>query len=147
MDASIYSEAKKVFAVLNSSVQTEAEIKFALAFLEEADFFEQIADPAYRDECFMMHIVGEYATLLPDVSVVRAALETLMVDPYDWGDDPSVKAKVRSLASAEYNAGGSDDAKSVIDAMEDIEELKGWLKKLVAGDMDLGIKIIGNAGR
>lgn len=147
LDASIYSEAKKVFAVLNSSVQTEAEIKFALAFLEEADFFEQIADPAYRDECFMMHIVGEYATLLPDVSVVRAALETLMVDPYDWGDDPSVKAKVRSLASAEYNAGGSDDAKSVIDAMEDIEELKGWLKKLVAGDMDLGIKIIGNAGR
>ena len=35
----------------------------------------------------------------------------------------------------------------MIDAMEDIEELKGWLKKLVAGDMDLGIKIIGNAGR
>ena len=55
--------------------------------------------------------------------------------------------KIKKMASAEYNAGGSDEARKVIDAMADIEELRGWLKKLVENDMDLGVKIIGNAGR
>lgn len=140
----IYGEAKKVFAVLNSNAQTEAEIKLALEFLQSATFFDTIEDPAHRDRCFAKHIIGDYIKLLPDIGAVRAALEVLAVDPYDWGDDPTVKAKVRSMASAEYNAGGSDEAKKVIDDMEDVEELKSWLKKLVAGDMELGVKIISN---
>ena len=147
LEPAIYGEAKKIFAVLNSNAQTEAEIKLALAFLQNATFFDAIEDPAHRDKCFAKHIIGDYIKLLPDIGVVRASLELLAVDPYDWGDDPTVKAKVRSMASAEYNAGGSDEAKKVIDDMEDIEELKSWLKKLVVGDMELGVKIISNGGR
>lgn len=147
LEPEIYGEAKKIFAVLNSNAQTEAEIKLALAFLQNATFFDLIEDPAHRDKCFAKHIIGDYIKLLPDIGGVRASLELLAVDPYDWGDDPTVKAKVRSMASAEYNAGGSDEAKKVIDDMEDIEELKSWLKKLVVGDMELGVKIISNGGR
>jgi len=147
LEPAIYGDAKKVFAVLNSSVQTEAEIKHALTFLQDATFFEMIKDPDHRDKCFVKHIIGEYSELLPDVETVRASLEPLAVDPYDWGDDPTIKTKIRSLASAEYNAGGSDEAKKVIDDMQNIEELKTWLKKLVAGDMDLGVKIISNGRR
>lgn len=147
LDPSIYSEAKKAFAVLNSNIQTEAEIKLALAFLENAKFFDMLSDAAHRDACFVRQVIGEYSALLPDIAAVRTALETLAVDPYDWGDDPSVKAKIKKMASAEYNAGGSDEARKVIDAMADVEELRGWLKKLVENDMDLGVKIIGNAGR
>lgn len=147
IDADIYSDAKKVFAVLNSSTQTEAEIKSALAFLQEATFFEQIENPAYRDQCFIKRIVGSYVRLLPDISAVRSALDSLSVDAYDWCDDPSVQAKVKSMASAEYNAGGSDEAKRVIDGMEDIDQLKDWLKKLVSRDMELGVKIISNGGQ
>ena len=51
------------------------------------------------------------------------------------------------MASAEYNAGGSDEAKKVIDGMDDIEQLKDWLKKLIGGDMELGVKIISNGGQ
>ena len=64
-----------------------------------------------------------------------------------WWIAEFVKAKIKKMASAEYNAGGSDEARKVIDAMADVEELLGWLKKLVENDMDLGVKIIGNAGR
>ena len=59
----------------------------------------------------------------------------------------SVEAKVKSMASAEYNAGGSDVAIQTIDGMNNIEELKDWLKKLAVNDMDLGVKIISNGGR
>lgn len=146
IDPSIYSEAKKAFAVLNSSVQSESEIKSALAFLESATFFEQLADSAYRDQCFIKRVMGYYVKLLPDIKTVRNELEGLTVDPYDWSDDPRVQAKIKSMANAEYNAGGSDSAIKTIDSMGE-RELRDWLKKLVTGDMELGIKIISNGGQ
>lgn len=145
IDESIYSEAKKAFAVLNSSVQSESEIKSALDFLEHATFFEQLADSAYRDQCFIKRIMGYYVKLLPDIQSVRNELDGLTVDPYDWSDDPKVHAKITSMASAEYNAGGSDSAIKTIDSMGE-NELRDWLKKLVTGDMELGVKIISNGG-
>ena len=145
IDEAIYSEAKKAFAVLNSSVQSESEIKSALDFLENATFFEQLADPAYRDRCFIKRIMGCYVKLLPNIQSVRNELDRLTIDPYDWSDDPKVQAKVKSMASAEYNAGGSDDAIKTIDSMGE-SELRDWLKKLVTGDMELGVKIISNGG-
>lgn len=47
------------------------------------------------------------------------------------------------MASAEYNAGGSDKAANIIDSM-DGPELKKWLTEIVRKDMGLGIKIIIN---
>lgn len=146
VEAEAYNEAKKAFAVLNSSAQTESEIKSALAFLQEATFFDKLENQEYRDQCFMNHIVGYYAQLLPDISAVRSALDALSVDPYDWVDDPRIKAKVKEMASAEYNAGGSDAAVRMIDGMDDIEKLKNWLKQLAVSDMELGVKIISSNG-
>lgn len=146
VEADIYNEAKKAFTVLNSSAQTETEIKSVISFLQNATFFEQIEDSEYRDLCFKKRIIGYYVGLLPDVNAIRSALDTLNLDPYDWVDDPSVKEKIEKLASAEYNAGGSDEAKKVIDKMDDIDKLKDWLKNLVGKDMELGVKIINNGG-
>lgn len=146
VDTSIYSDAKKAFSVLNSSVQSESEIKSALNFLETATFFEQIADSDYRDKCFMKHIMGYYVRLLPNIQEVRNALEELAISPYDWSDDPRVKEKIKNMANAEYNAGGSDNAIKTIDSMGETE-LRDWLKKLVAGDVELGVKIISNGGK
>lgn len=145
VDVTIYSEAKKAFAVLNSSVQSETEIKSAIAFLENATFFEKLGDASYRDQCFIKRVMGYYVRLLPDIQSVRNELDGLAVDPYDWSDDPVIHEKIKSMASAEYYAGGSDSAINMIDSMGE-EELKDWLKKLVAGDMELGVKIISNGG-
>jgi hypothetical protein len=50
------------------------------------------------------------------------------------------------MASAEYDAGGSDSVIKTIDSMDE-GELRDWLKKLVTGDMELGVKIISNGGK
>lgn len=146
IDEAEYSEAKKAFSVLNSSVQSESEIKSALAFIERATFFEKLEDAAYRDQCFIKRIMSYYVKLLPNIQTVRNELEGLAIDPYDWSDDPRVQSKIKSMASAEYDAGGSDSVIRTIDSMDE-GELRDWLKKLVTGDMELGVKIISNGGK
>ena len=146
IDPEIYGEAKKAFAVLNSSQHSESEIKMALEFCEGADFFDVIADSDYRNKCFMEQIVGCYSKLLPDITAIRSALEDTDIAPYDWADDPRIKAKIKNMASVEYNAGGSDAAINPIESMP-IDQLKTWLKQLAVSDMELGVKIISNGGK
>lgn len=146
IDPEIYGEAKKAFAVLNSSQHSESEIKMALEFCEGADFFDVIADSDYRNKCFMEQIVGCYSKLLPDITAIRSALEDTDIAPYDWADDPRIKAKIKNMASVEYNAGGSDAAINTIETMP-IDQLKTWLKQLAVSDMELGVKIISNGGK
>lgn len=66
-----YADAKKAFSTLNSSTQSEADIKDALVFLQRAEFFEDIASSDYRDKWFAKRIIGDYASLLPDIGSVR----------------------------------------------------------------------------
>lgn len=138
-----YIAAKKVFATLNSSTQSEADIKEALEFLQKADFFDDIASADYRDECFAKHIIGDYTSLISDMNAVRDALESTGISAYEWSDNPSIRSKVDSMANAEYNAGGSDKVVDMIESMDDAE-LKKWLTDIVRKDMGLGIKIIIN---
>ena len=132
--------------MLNSSQHSESEIKMALEFCEGADFFDVIADSDYRNKCFMEQIVGCYSKLLPDITAIRSALEDTDIAPYDWADDPRIKAKIKNMASVEYNAGGSDAAINTIESMP-IDQLKTWLKQLAVSDMELGVKIISNGGK
>lgn len=138
-----YIAAKKVFTTLNSSTQSEADIKEALEFLQKADFFDDIASADYRDECFAKHIIGDYTSLISDMNAVRDALESTGISAYEWNDSPSIRSKVDSMANAEYNAGGSDKVVDIIEGMDDAE-LKKWLTDIVRKDMGLGIKIIIN---
>lgn len=142
----IYGDAKKAFAVLNSSQHSESEIKMALEFCQGADFFDAIADNDYRNRCFIDKIVGRYAKLLPDIITIRTELEDTDIAPYDWVDDPRIKEKIKNMACIEYNAGGSEAAINTIDSMPEAQ-LKTWLKQLVAKDIELGIKIISNGGK
>lgn len=145
IDSKEYSEAKKAFAVLNSSVHTDMDIKTTIDFLNNATFFEIINNSEYREACFRKKILGIYASILKDTNVVKDSIDALGYEVYEWSDNPMVEDKVKKLADAEYNAGGSDIALSTIDKMSD-SELKSWLKNLVKKDLDLGIKIITNGG-
>lgn len=143
VDSKIYETAKRAFSTLNSSNPSETEIKEALYFLQNADFFENIADPDYRDNCFKKYLLGDYSSLLPEVDEVRDMLESTGISAYEWNDSPSIRNKISSKASAEYNAGGSDKAIKVIQKMKD-DELKKWLTEIVKKDIGLGVKIIVN---
>jgi hypothetical protein len=138
-----YEKAKKAFETLSRNWGTDSEIKAALAFLESTTLFDILADEEKRNAAFKRDIVGEYSTLLPDLNKVRDTLDRLSVDTYDWRDNPSVKVKVKQLAEAEYNAGGSGKVLLKIDEMDDAQ-LKQYLKRLVKDNMTVGIEILAN---
>lgn len=141
-----YEMAKKAFETLNRNGGTDAEIKASLAFLESTTLFDVLADDDKRNTAFNRDIVGEYSALLPDLDKVRDTLDHLSVDTYDWRDNPSVKSKVKRLAEAEYNAGGSDRVLLKIDEMDDAQ-LKQYLKRLVKDSITVGIEILANESR
>ena len=138
-----YEECKRAFGVLNSSMQSESEIKTTLEFLQTADIFEKIADQNYCDERFKKIVLGDYATMLLDIDKVRAELEDLGIEAYEWKDSPLVRNKLSAMANAEYHAGGSDQVVSEIKKMSP-EELQKWLTDMVKSDMGLGVKILIN---
>ena len=78
--------------------------------------------------------------------IIDMTLDHLSVDTYDWRDNPSVKSKVKRLAEAEYNAGGSDRVLLKIDEMDDAL-LKQYLKRLVKDSITVGIEILANGSR
>lgn len=144
VESSAYGEAKLAFTTLNSTYQTDSDIRAALDFFDKhREFFVRIKDAGFRDKIFMREIVGAYAVLLSDISKVRQALDRLTIEVYDWYDSPIVKQKIQQMADAEYYAGGSDRAVGLIDRMSDAE-LKKRLKELVQKDIELGMKIISN---
>lgn len=140
-----YETGKKAFEPLNRNWGTDTEIKAALAFLESTTLFDTLADDEKRNAAFKRDVIGEYSILLPDLDTVRDKLDHLAVDIYDWRDNPSVKGKVKQLANAEYNAGGSDKVLLKIDEMDDTQ-LKQYLKRLVKESITVGIEILANGG-
>ena len=73
-------------------------------------------------------------------------LDRLSVNTYDWRDSPNVKEKVKQMADAEYNAGGSGEVLQIIDEMDDTQ-LKQYLKRLVKENITVGIEILSREGR
>lgn len=146
IDPQIYNAAKKAFSVLNGAQQSESEIKNALAFLENATFFETIADRDFRDKCFFNRLVKSYEGIITDINQVRDRLESTNIPAYEWIDDPLISDEIKKMAEAEYYAGGSDSVISAIDAMTE-DQLKTWLKDLVKKDIELGSKIISSGGK
>jgi hypothetical protein len=141
-----FETAKKAFETLNRNGGTDNEIKDALAYLEATTLFEALSDDSKHNVAFERDIVGEYRALLPNLDKVRDTLDHLSVDIYDWSDNPSVKNKVKQLAEAEYNAGGSDKVLLIIDKMDDAQ-LKQYLKRLIKDSIAVGIEILTNEGR
>ena len=77
IDPEIYGEAKKAFAVLNSSQHSESEIKMALEFCEGADFFDVIADSDYRNKS-LAAIPSFYLTLQQSAQRLRIQISPHM---------------------------------------------------------------------
>lgn len=138
-----YDKAKKTFETLNQTNPPEFAIKDALAFLENASFFEDLQSTEKRDEAFVKYIIGNYSKMLT-ITKVRERLERLTIEPYDWFSHPAVQAEVKKLAEAEYFAGGSDTALSILGKMTDYER-DAYIKRLVKENVAVGIEIITRA--
>lgn len=135
-----YDSAKKAFEVLNRGSASEKEFKDALEFLDRATLFDALSDKNKVDEAFRS-ILGTYKNILTDIERVRDALESLPVEPYDWATHPRIQERIRDLAKADYEAGGSDKAINKINSWGK-DELRDRLIALVKENMALGIEII-----
>jgi len=136
-----FEKAKKAFETLNRNWGTDLEINASIEYLKSTTLFDILEDNDKRNDAFRSDIVGEYSILLPDLDKIRNTLDQLSVDTYDWLGNPSVKNKVKQLAEAEYNAGGSDKVLVKIDEMTDAD-LKQYLKRLVKDSITVGIEIL-----
>jgi len=142
-----YEKAKKVFEALNRNYGTDSEIRAALEWLQTTGLFDVLADPKQHDLAFRRDLLGEYSLMLKDIDKVRTLLEEhLSVDIYNWRDDPTVKARIKQLAEAEYTSGGSDRVLAKIDQMDDLTQLKQYLKQLAKESIKFGMEILAEEG-
>ncbi len=136
-----FDNAKKVFDILNRRWAPEKEIKESIDFLKTAKFFEQINDEDKIVEMFKERFIGKYKTLLTEYKKVQDALDRYSIDVYDWYGNPTILDKIKQMAEAEYNAGGSQKAISKIDELDNAN-LKDYLKKIIETSMDIGVGIL-----
>ncbi|MGN0684107.1 MAG: hypothetical protein ACI4JY_10570, partial [Oscillospiraceae bacterium] len=116
----------------------------AIAYLENASFFDRLADPAERDRCFMERIIGEYGVMLDNVDAVRNDLSSSVADKaYYWMDNSAVKNRLRALADKKYKTSGYERAQEVIDRL-DPAELRRYLNDLISDNLTVGMEILKN---
>jgi hypothetical protein len=135
-----YDKAKKTFETLNQTNPPGFAINDALAFLKSASFFDDLRSEEKRNEAFIKHVIGDYAKMLT-VQAVKARLDRLTVDAYDWYPHPDVQAEIKKLAVAEYNAGGYDKVLGILNSMKP-DKRDEFIRQLIKGNVEVGIKII-----
>jgi len=137
-----YDRAKLAFLTLSRQHPEDDETVKAMEYLEIASFYADLSDKAKRDEAFNEKILKEYSVLLSADDVRSYLKERASAQPYDWYSNPMVDKLIKEFATAKYNTEGSVLATGIVDKMEDISELKAYLKKLIQADISVGIGII-----
>ena len=137
-------DARTAFSVMTAFSAPDTEITKAIAYLENADFYDRLADPTERDRCFKERVIGEYGVMLDDVDAVRRELSSsVMEKPYNWLDNSAVKNRLRALADKKYKTTGYQRAQSVIDQL-DPAELRRYLSDLISDNLTVGMEILKN---
>lgn len=138
------AQMREIFAVLNQSNPSDTEIEKAIDALSNADFFDQLNNAEERDRCFKEKVIGKYTVLLSDLQAVRDSLKNNVPErPYYWMGSASVQNQLRKLADKQYKISGSQKAMDIINKMG-ADELRVYLKDLIADNLIVGMEIIQN---
>jgi hypothetical protein len=136
------SKARQAFGTLNSSHPDAASVSKAEEYLENATFYSALNDDTQLDNIFKKTIIKDYAVLLSDVDEVKDYLESrVSSDPYEWFGLPEIDKKLKQMAEAKYDQGGSEKALAKIDDMN-VDDVKRYLKELIKDNMVVGMEII-----
>lgn len=132
----------KVFATVNRPTDMRS-VEEAITKLENATFFNILADSNERNNAFRVHIIGQLVTILSNIEEVKTYLRKyISASPYDWMTSITIiKQKLNSLAEKKYSEGGYQKAFSKIDEMN-ADEVKSYLKDMIKNNMTVGIEII-----
>lgn len=135
-------QARVAFATLNSKSNDKHQVESALSFLQKANFFDRLNNQDERDRFFRKKILKTYDVILPDVEKVKDKLIATVNDsPYNWNSSEQVDQRIKEMAQLAYDKNGSNMALEKIDNM-DAESLKKYLRKMIKGNMTVGLEII-----
>ena len=137
-----YEKAKQAFMALGRQHPEEDETQKAMDYLSNATFYSDLGDKALRDRAFCESILKEYAVLLKPDDVRQYLKERATAQPFDWFANPMIDKLIREFAVAKYDTEGSALATDIVDKIDDISELKAYLKQLIQNDITVGIGII-----
>lgn len=141
------SYSRKMFDIIKNNNPTEDDAKAAIDFMEKADFYDRLNDPAERDKQFMEAVVGTNAVLLNNIYDIRNKLISKVSHetPYYWLGSAAVQNYLKSMVDKEYKLRGSEMANQIIDNM-DAAQLRDYLKRRIADDAEFGIQILKGEG-
>lgn len=131
------------FKIMLNSNSSEDDMRGVISFLENATFYDRLADQDERDTCFMKNIVGEYCVMLKDVEEIKTALRScLSVKPYYWLEHyKDIQNKLRQMSSQKYKLSGYREVMNIINNM-DAENLRKYLINLVEDNLTVGMEIL-----
>ncbi len=135
-------EAKRVFTTMLSNSPSDAEVNYAIQYLQKATFYDRLADEDERDRCFAARVMGDYAILLNDLQEVREYIsDNTRERAYDWFDNSAVRNLIGMCAEKQYKRGGYEQVMNIIDQM-DSSDLRVYLKDLISTNVTVGIQIL-----
>ena len=144
IDDSARKDARDTFRTILAHAAPDTEIAKAIEYLETADFFDRLNDPAEIDRRFMKNVVGKFDVLLKDANAVRNFLRDHISDRvYDWIDNAAVRNCIENMASKQYKINGKARVQARIDRM-DANELRRYLNELISDNMTVGMEILRN---
>lgn len=139
----VQAQAKKFFDMINGGNISDNEADEAIRFihgLDDEGFFDSLKDKAFRDERFSATFIKDKSSILDDVSEVQSTLMKLGGEPYDWTNNPAVKAKIDEMTEQKYRP----NIGKVMDKIDGMSEsvMRAMLKKFAENDSALGMRII-----
>ena len=137
-----WNDYKRAFGAVNRQNPEDSEVKFALEYLMANPIWESITNQENVDKAFTREILGSFRSVLTDLDEVRKHLkQNTQVSAYDWGGHSEVARLIKELTQSKYNHEPYERVMRRIDSM-DGDKLKDYLKRLVKGNMIVGIEIL-----
>ncbi|GHV54659.1 hypothetical protein FACS1894206_07920 [Deltaproteobacteria bacterium] len=137
-----WSDFKRAFGAVNRKNPDDSDVKFALEFFKNNAIWDDIANQEKIDKAFIKVILGSYKSVLTDLNEVRDYLsKKTSVPPYDWIGHIEINKLIKDLAQSKYGQEPFERVMKRIDSM-DGDRLKEYLKRLVKGNMIVGIEIL-----
>jgi hypothetical protein len=137
-----WNDYKRAFSAVNLKNPEDSEVKFALEFLTANPIWDDITRQEKIDKAFVNSILGSYKAVLTDLEETRKYLiKNTQVSPYDWSGHLEVSRLIKELAQSKYSKEPFELVMRRIDSMNG-DKLKEYLKRLVKGNMTVGIEIL-----
>ena len=142
----MWNDYKRAFGAVNRQNPEESEVKFASEFLHANPIWDDISEQKKIDRAFVNTILGNFKSILTDLSEVRNYLANhTQVSPYDWCGNMEINRLVKELAQSKYSKEPYERVMKRIDSM-DGDNLRDYLKRLVKENMVVGIEILEDGG-